>query len=63
MCDDGESKLKYVAGLDSKGDSSFLQYVVMNSDCKTKGVVLMEDLRFAKYTLTTVLLFNLPSCI
>ena len=50
MCDDGESKLKYVAGLDSKGDSSFLQYVVMNSDCKTKGVVLMEDLRFAKYT-------------
>jgi len=34
----------YFVGLDSKGDSSFLQYVLMNSACKIKGVILMEDL-------------------
>ena len=35
----------YFIGLDSKGKNSFIQYVLLNSPCKTKSVILMEDFR------------------
>ena len=35
----------YFIGLDSKGKNSFIQFVLLNSPCKTKSVILMEDFR------------------
>ena len=34
----------FFTGLNARGKSSFFQYVMLNSSCKVKSVILMEDL-------------------